>query len=222
MPITIEPIGPSISIGESPFWDEESQNLYYIGGGSKLFSYNSKTGAHHEVKVETGGEEKRVSFALKVKGEKEKFVIGLKNSFAIVTWDGESSEPLIPQHLVDVEDQEKCHLNDGKCDPSHRLWAGSMGYFPKEVTSLDEMVKEQGSLYSMSKDRTVVKHLSKVTLSNGLAWSLDKKYFYFVDSLKYKVFGYDYDDNTGTIGNLMQMKESPSLSRRWTWEDPTA
>lgn len=59
--------------------------------------------------------------------------------------------------------------------------------------------KEKGSLYLLKNKNTVLKQLEKVNLSNGLAWSLDKRTFYYIDSLKYKVVGYDYDDATGAI-----------------------
>lgn len=59
--------------------------------------------------------------------------------------------------------------------------------------------KEVGSFYLLHHDKKVVKHLSNVSISNGLAWSLDKKKFYYIDSLKYKVECFDYDEAKGTI-----------------------
>ena len=38
-------------------------------------------------------------------------------------------------------------------------------------------------------------------ISNGLAWSSDRKKFYFSDTLQYAVFEYDYDLETGAISN---------------------
>lgn len=64
--------------------------------------------------------------------------------------------------------------------------------------TIDQFEKDQGSLY-MLKNGCVVKQISKIGLSNGLAWSLDKKLFYYIDSLKYRVDSYDYDDLSGSI-----------------------
>ena len=47
----------------------------------------------------------------------------------------------------------------------------------------------------------VKKHFSDVSLSNGIAWSLDWTKMFFVDSLIRKVFSFDYDESAGTITN---------------------
>lgn len=62
---------------------------------------------------------------VKVKGEKSKFVITSKNRLVTVFWDGMSSAPVVPQHLIDLESENATtRLNCGKCDPSNRIWAG--------------------------------------------------------------------------------------------------
>lgn len=54
-------------------------------------------------------------------------------------------------------------------------------------------VPEVGSFYSFSKDWKPTKHLSKVTVSNGLAWSEDLTTMYYIDSVKKKVDAFDFD-----------------------------
>lgn len=74
---------------------------------------------------ETGG--LPVTLIIKVKGVKDKFVIATKNRLATLNWDGVSSKSLTPEHLVDLESKDATtRLNDGKCDPSNRLWAGNL------------------------------------------------------------------------------------------------
>lgn len=73
---------------------------------------------------------------------------------------------------------------------------GTMGH---EISGQPgEFEVEKGGLYSL-KDGKVTKHLDKVTLSNGIAWSLDKKKLYYNDSLKYRVYVFDYDITDGQI-----------------------
>jgi sugar lactone lactonase YvrE len=62
-------------------------------------------------------------------------------------------------------------MNDGKCDPQGRFWAGSMGY---------EGEPGRGALYRLDPDLRVERILDGVTISNGLDWSGDD--FYYVDS----------------------------------------
>jgi sugar lactone lactonase YvrE len=54
-------------------------------------------------------------------------------------------------------------------------------------------VPEVGSLFSFSKDWTPTKHVTKITVSNGLAWSADLKLMYYIDSMTRKVEAFDFD-----------------------------
>lgn len=58
---------------------------------------------------------------------------------------------------------------------------------------------QMGSLYSLDKNRALKKHLDKIDISNGLAWSLDNKIMYYIDSLPRKVYAFDFDLEAGTI-----------------------
>uniref|UniRef100_A0A1B6EIG4 Regucalcin n=1 Tax=Cuerna arida TaxID=1464854 RepID=A0A1B6EIG4_9HEMI len=200
----VEPVGPPAVVGEGPFWDDETQTLYYIDAfRPRIYSYHPSTGSHNSVSVvseKPGKPEVHTSFVIKIKGEKNKFVISDDKRLAVINWDGVSSDPVMTEHLMDVEQEPVASFNDGKCDPSNRLWAGTRGSVPLDVP-ITEMQKEKGSLYSLQRDKTVKKHLSKITLSNGLTWSLDKKKFYYIDSLKFGIDSYDYDDTTGSISN---------------------
>lgn len=65
-----------------------------------------------------------------------------------------------------------------------------------------ELERKQGSLYSLHPDHSVVAHFDQVDLSNGLDWSPDHRFFYYVDSLTYMVEAFDYDINTGALGEF--------------------
>lgn len=59
--------------------------------------------------------------------------------------------------------------------------------------------KEQGSLYCLDTDGTIKKHLDKISISNGLAWSADDKTMYYIDSIPRCVYSFDYDIENGSI-----------------------
>jgi sugar lactone lactonase YvrE len=63
-------------------------------------------------------------------------------------------------------------------------------------TSLADLVPV-GSLYSFSKDWKPTKHLTNITVSNGLAWSKDK--MYYIDTMTRKVDSFDFDAESGKI-----------------------
>ena len=56
-----------------------------------------------------------------------------------------------------------------------------------------------GALYTLDVDRSVTKLVSKVHISNGLAWTEDNRTFYYIDSIPRKVFAYNYDLENGSI-----------------------
>ena len=93
--------------------------------------------------------------------------------------------------LVDIEPGITAHrCNDGACDSKGRLWAGSMH---------KQLLHEAGSLYCIDEHLVVTKKVEKVSISNGLAWSLDNKRLYYIDSPTQKVQCYLFEEETGAI-----------------------
>lgn len=87
-------------------------------------------------------------------------------------------------------------MNDGKVDPNGRFWAGSMAL---------DFEKNRGSLYVLERDGSVKKVLDNITLSNGMGWSPDQKYFYFIDSIPGVLKRFDYDSESGKIQNQVDL-----------------
>lgn len=72
-----------------------------------------------------------MSLIIPIRGEKDKFLISIGRELAIVTWDGESEKVSNIQKLFEVDNEPNTidnRFNDGKCDPSGRLWAGNMSF----------------------------------------------------------------------------------------------
>ena len=59
--------------------------------------------------------------------------------------------------------------------------------------------RERGSLFRLDVDGSLHSCLNKINISNGLAWTADNKTMYYIDSLPRKVYGFDYDIETGNI-----------------------
>ncbi|MEV0401195.1 SMP-30/gluconolactonase/LRE family protein [Actinoallomurus sp. NPDC050550] len=86
----------------------------------------------------------------------------------------------------DLADSSTIRMNDGKCDPAGRFWAGTMAF--DETPGAGSLFVFDGSV------RTV---LEGVTISNGLGWSPDHRTMYFIDSRAGGVDAFDYDMETG-------------------------
>lgn len=68
--------------------------------------------------------------------------------------------------------------------------AGTLG---QEEGSEGQFIPAAASLFSFSKDWKPTKQVTKITVSNGLAWSEDLKVMYYIDSLTRKVDAFDFD-----------------------------
>lgn len=66
---------------------------------------------------------------------------------------------------------------------------------------IGKLEPEKGSLYTLMEKQQVKKHLSKVSISNGLAWNVHLKKMYYIDSPLRTVDQYDYDIVKGKISN---------------------
>ena len=81
-------------------------------------------------------------------------------------------------------------MNDGKCDPAGRLWAGSMAYDARPGA---------GALYRLDPDGSVHEILRDVTISNGLAWTPDGATMYYIDTPTQRVDVFEIDPIDGSI-----------------------
>ncbi len=79
-------------------------------------------------------------------------------------------------------------LNDAKVDPCGRLWVGSMAHDARPGA---------GTLYRVAPAGTVDAVLSRLTISNGMAWSHDETRMYFVDSATHGIDVLDFDAASG-------------------------
>ena len=117
------------------------------------------------------------------------YVAATQEGFARVSIDGKFS----PLHTFLAADMR---MNDGKVDPVGRFWAGSMAL---------SFEKNRGSLYVLEKDGSYLSVLDNVTLSNGMGWSPDSNFFYYIDSIPGVLKRFDYEAVHGRISNPVDL-----------------
>ncbi|XP_072900257.1 regucalcin-like isoform X2 [Hemitrygon akajei] len=175
------------SVAESPVWEEKDGTLLYTDiTEQNVYRWNPVDNQIKKIHVDaTAG-----SVVPRNSGG---YVLALGKRLAFLDW-----EKQVVTDITEI-DREKSNIrfNDGKADPAGRFLAGTMGM----ETRPDVFERHQGSLYALQTDHSVVKHLDQVDLSNGLAWSLDHKIFYYIDSLHFSVDAFDYDLQSGKISN---------------------
>ncbi len=169
-------------VGESPIWHAQRQVLYWVDIlKCQVHIYNPATKRDRAIHV---GQFVGTVVPRKAGG----VMVALQRGFARLDLNTEMLD-----FIADPEaDKPGNRFNDGKCDPAGRFWAGTMPIEGAEPT---------GSLYCLHANLTVKKMLSPVTCSNGIAWSLDKKTMYYIDTPRMTVDAFDYDLATGKIAN---------------------
>jgi sugar lactone lactonase YvrE len=89
--------------------------------------------------------------------------------------------------------------NDGACDPSGRLWVGTM--------ALDQR-PGAAAIYRLD-GNALTTILEGVTISNGIGWSPDGRRCYYVDTPTRRVDAYAYDGELGARATLAEIDGSP-------------
>ncbi len=178
------------ALGEGAVWNYRSGELIWVNITDKILNiYNPKLNFNKEML--TGQ-----MIGTVVPAESGKLIIALENGFYQL--DPETGS----KHLIanPEEDKPGNRFNDGKCDPAGRFWAGTMN---------KEGKKDSGALYRLDPDSTVHKMIDKVSISNGIVWSLDHKLMYYIDTSTQKVTAWDYDNETGEITSSRTAIEIP-------------
>lgn len=169
-------------LGEGAFWNHQTQELYWVDiDGKALHIYNPKTKSDRTIDTPS-----RIGTVVPINGNSA--VVALEDG--IYTLNTETQNYSL---LSDVEANIPTNrFNDGKCDPSGRLWVGSMGLEQRRHDAKLYMIDHQGNAL-MKKD--------SVTISNGIVWTKDKHTMYYIDTPTAEIKAYDYDDKTAKISN---------------------
>ena len=167
-------------LGEGPLWHEGEQVLYWVDiSGKTVNRLDPKTGKHESFSVDS-------QVGVIARREKGGFITAGAKGFGF--W-APGQEQIT--YLEDPEaDKPGSRFNDGKVDRQGRFWAGTMTH--------------QGAvsaLYRMDADLSIHKIERGLTISNGIGWNPDNRLMYFVDSLRYVIYQYDFDLGSGDVAN---------------------
>ena len=170
------------ALGEGPVWDDVRKTICWVDIlNGVIHEFSPKQNTHKTIPVH------QMIGAVAVCTEGN-FIAALQNGFAFI--DRKSGEIKL------LEDPE-LHLpanrfNDGKCDPAGRFWAGTMSLADEPGA---------GNVYVIQNGLVPEKKIEAVTISNGMAWSLNHQTFYYIDTPTFEITAYDYEKLTGHISN---------------------
>ena len=163
---------------EGPVYDAKYDFLYFVSIlDGMVYSFNLSTKEIISVKLESPV---GCVFIL----GKKKVLAASKNGFYEIDFQSVTS-----RFIFQMEISDSVRYNDGIIDPNGRYLVGTMGY-PK--------VKDHiGKVFSYYKGNHKVL-IEKTTISNGLSFSKNGAYLYFIDTPTKKVAKYNYDMVSGS------------------------
>jgi sugar lactone lactonase YvrE len=167
-------------LGEGPVWDAATGRLIWVdilGRRVHQFSPEDDTDVIVlETPSDVGAVAPRRNGGL---------VLALADGFWLLDAGATAARP----HRPVEADRPETRFNDGKVDGGGRFWAGTMAYDQRPGA---------GSLYRLG-DGRVETMLDGVTISNGLAWSDDRRTLFYIDTPTRRIDAFDCDAASGAI-----------------------
>ncbi len=188
------------SLGESPFYDHRTKTLSWVDISEGKFYTADNDGLGAVKKYDLG---QAIGAAVPAQAPGSYVIAGTDGLYLL---EKESSR-LIKNLTEYYESYQRS--NDAKAGPAGRLFFGS---------SVDDGIHEaSGNLFcvDLAGNKEIQIREPNTKISNGMAWSADRKKFYFSDTLQYAVFSYDYNLETGEISNrqiLFKPEENKGLT----------
>ena len=178
------------ALGEGAIWNPATARLYWVDiEGRALHVFDPVTG--QDRRYPTG---KRIGT-----------VVPLRNDHALVALQTGIHEIDLETgqltRLADPITDENLRFNDGKCDPAGRFWVGTFDMLGRA---------HAGTLYRFDPDGSTHIMLRRITNSNGIAWSLDSRTMYYIDTPTLTVQAFDYDQGSGAIANARVVVHFPA------------
>lgn len=178
-PATIRPAfeQPSL-LGESPLWHPEEQVLYWVDiPGHQLHRWDPRQQIHRQWGFDT---EPACCVPLLEGG----LLIAMRDG--LWRFDPASGERTLV--AAPPYDPARQRFNDGKADAQGRFWIGT----------LDDAREPKAALYRHSAAR-LERIAGGITLSNGLAFSVDGRTLYWADTTAHAVWAFDVDLGDGSL-----------------------
>ena len=167
-------------LGEGALWVKSLNSIYFTDiKRKKIFTFNTKTKRKKIIKIN-----KEIGFLSHIK--KNIFILGLKGELRIVNLKNNKK---IKSIFIEI-DKPLNRLNDGKTDPSGRLWFGSMDNLERNI--------QNGSLYCLNKNLKLKMVDNKYMITNGPAF-INEKNFYHTDTKKRIIYKIKIDKNLNIL-----------------------
>ena len=169
-------------LSEGPLWDERSQTFYWLDILSGTI-WRARWDTSAPVPESWSPSIRVAALGLTDQGT---LLGALEEGIATFSWGR------APTFLAQPSfDTERICYNDGKVGPDGAFWIGGKDRAHRDPIASLERVR--------SGQRSVVE--TGLTISNGLDWSPDHRWFYLTDSIPRVIWRYRYDAASGSISD---------------------
>lgn len=173
-------------IGESPSWDDRAGVLRFVDAHTgTIYRYEP---AGRALRSCTVGQ----AVGAVVVRESGGIAVAVRDGIGLVDESTGALELVAPIEL----DARGSRMNDAKCDPAGRLWAGTMAL---------DLTPGAGSLYRILPDHSFERVVGEITCSNGLGWSPEGDRMYYIDTFAGGVDVFDFELETGEATNRRRL-----------------
>ena len=167
-------------LGEGTLWVKEHKSIYFTDIKKKrIHILNIKNNKRKIIKIN-----KEIGFLAHIKNNI--FILGLQGELRVLNL---KSKKILKSIYIE-KDIKTNRINDGKTDPSGRLWFGTMDDPERNLTN--------GSLYCLDKKLNLKKVDTSYYITNGPAF-IDSNNFYHTDSRKRTIYKIKVNRNLNII-----------------------
>ncbi|MGV3652633.1 MAG: SMP-30/gluconolactonase/LRE family protein [Noviherbaspirillum sp.] len=179
-----------MQLGECPLWHPQEAALYWIDiDGRAVHRLDPASGAHcsWDMPAEPG------CIAWIAGG---RMLVAMRTGLAVLDTASGALTALTPAPY----DTRLQRFNDGRCDAAGRLWVGTI-HEPRDAPLAVLYCVERGAMRDSGK---------RATVSNGLAFSPDRRTLYHADTTAHRITAYDYDIAQGSLGGARVLRQFPT------------
>ncbi|WP_259067305.1 SMP-30/gluconolactonase/LRE family protein [Mucilaginibacter sp. X4EP1] len=179
-------------LGEGALWCELNKKLYWVDIEGRTFNMFDPIISENKVFPT----HKRVGTVVPI--DNSNVLLALEDGIATLNLHNGTIQYQIE---TNIHQDYNRRFNDGKCDPKGRFWVGTL--------SMDG-VREVSSLYCIDRDFVVEEKINGVSISNGIVWSVDELFMYYIDTPTNQIVQYDFDSHSGNITNKKVVIDVPA------------
>lgn len=176
-------------VGEGPFWDDRRDALWWVDiVGNEVLRW--RPGEAEVLRRPVPG------FPCAVIGRRGGGMV-LARAAGVDFFDPDSGA--VTGFVAPEADRPANRGNEAKCDPSGRLWLGTMQSNLEPDGSPRQMTASTGALYRIPPDGSFTREADGIGLSNTLAWTGEGRALIFGDTLANVLWKYEVGED-GRLG----------------------